>query len=262
MGYKNNNTGYNDQLLASRSIIRRGNFALIPPDGLVKNTVPGFEECELSILSSPKLGASFVDSIITMLPNGKNTRGYGEEGVETFVYVLDGKVKISDGESEYIHTSGGYVYLPAGKKMYLENVNDGKNSELFLYKKRYEAIEGYEAHVVSGNTNELPAEDYEGMSDVLLTDLLPKDLGFDMNFHILSFKPGASHGYIETHVQEHGAYMLSGAGVYVLDNEWLPIQKGDYLFMGAYVPQATYAVGREESFSYLYSKDCNRDAQL
>lgn len=32
--------------------------------------------------------------------------------------------------------------------------------------------------------------------------------------------------------------------------------------MGAYVPQATYAVGRDESFSYLYSKDCNRDAQI
>lgn len=261
MGYRNKNTGYNDDLLASRSIIRRGNFALIPPDGLVNNTIPGFENCELSILSSPKLGASFVDYLVTLLPNGKNTRGFGEPGVETFVYVLSGKVKISDGENEYIHTDGGYVYLPAGKKMYLENIY-GENSELFLYKKRYEAIDGYEAHVVSGNTNDIQAEEYEGMSDVLLTDLLPKGLEFDMNFHILSFKPGASHGYIETHVQEHGAYMLSGAGVYVLDNEWLPIKKGDYLFMGAYVPQATYAVGRDESFSYLYSKDCNRDAQI
>lgn len=261
MGYKNNRIGYSDELLSSRSIIRRGNFALIPPDGLVKNTVPGFEDCELSILSTPKLGATFVDYIVTMLPNGRNELGFGEEGVETFVYVLDGKVKISDGETEYIHTTGGYVYLPAGKKMYLENVN-GANSELFLYKKRYEAIAGHTAHVVSGNTNEMAAEHYEGMSDVLLTDLLPKELGFDMNFHILSFKSGASHGYIETHVQEHGAYMLSGSGVYVLDNEWIPIQKGDYLFMGAYVPQATYAVGRDESFSYLYSKDCNRDAQI
>ncbi|MGY3777940.1 (S)-ureidoglycine aminohydrolase [Isobaculum melis] len=261
MGYRNNQVGYREDLLASRSIIRRGNFALIPPDGLVKNTVPGFEDCDLSILSSPKLGATFVDYLVTMLPNGRNTLGFGEEGVETFVYVLDGKVKISDGETEYVHTSGGYVYLPADKKMYLENIN-GANSELFLYKKRYEAIEGHTARNISGNTNDITPEEYEGMSDVLLTDLLPKDLGFDMNFHILSFKPGASHGYIETHVQEHGAYMLSGAGVYVLDNEWIPIEKGDYLFMGAYVPQATYAVGRGESFSYLYSKDCNRDAQI
>lgn len=45
---------------------------------------------------------------------------------------------------------------------------------------------------------------------MILLDFLPKELGFDMNMHILSFEPGASHGYIETHVQEHGAYILSG----------------------------------------------------
>ncbi len=38
---------------------------------------------------------------------------------------------------------------------------------------------------------------YEGMDDVILLDFLPKELGFDMNMHILSFVPGASHGYIE-----------------------------------------------------------------
>ncbi len=28
-----------------------------------------------------------------------------------------------------------------------------------------------------------------------------------MNIHILTFQPGASHGYIETHYQEHGAFI-------------------------------------------------------
>ena len=64
-----------------------------------------------------------------------------------------------------------------------------------------------------------------------------------MNMHILSFAPGASHGYIETHVQEHGAYILSGQGVYNLDNNWIPVKKGDYIFMGAYSLQAGYGVG-------------------
>ena len=102
------------------------------------------------------------------------------------------------------------------------------------------------------------------MSDVLVKDFLPSasDLGFDMNFHILCFKAGASHGYIETHVQEHGAYIYSGSGVYNLDNEWIPVKKGDYLFMGAYCPQASYAVGRGEDFAYIYYKDCNRDVIL
>ena len=48
-----------------------------------------------------------------------------------------------------------------------------------------------------------------------------------MNMHILKFKLGASHGYIETHVQEHGMYFLSGKGMYRVDDEWIPVKAGD-----------------------------------
>jgi (S)-ureidoglycine aminohydrolase len=82
-----------------------------------------------------------------------------------------------------------------------------------------------------------------------------------MNMHILKFEPGASHGYLETHVQQHGMYFLQGKGMYNLDNDWMPLEKGDYVFMDSYCPQACYAVGRED-YVYIYSKDCNRDIQL
>lgn len=36
MGYRNNNTGYVTSLLATRSIIKKDNYAIITPDGLVK----------------------------------------------------------------------------------------------------------------------------------------------------------------------------------------------------------------------------------
>ena len=71
----------------------------------------------------------------------------------------------------------------------------------------------------------LRGEDYEGMSDVNFKNLLPTDLNFDMNFHILSFETRGSHGYIETHYQEHGAILLSGEGMYNLDNNWMPVKK-------------------------------------
>lgn len=44
MGYLNNVTGYRDDLLANRAIVKHGNFALLTPDGLVKNIIPGFEK--------------------------------------------------------------------------------------------------------------------------------------------------------------------------------------------------------------------------
>ena len=100
------------------------------------------------------------------------------------------------------------------------------------------------------------------MKEVLIKDFLPTDdLAFDMNMHILSFEPGASHAFVETHVQEHGAYVLSGEGMYLLDETWMGIKKNDFIWMGAYCAQAAYGVGRE-TFSYVYSKDCNRDVPL
>lgn len=258
MGYFNNQTGYPQDILASRSIIKRDNFALIPPDGLVRNVIPGFENCDITILATPKLGASFVDYLVTLHDGGRNQQGFGGEQIETFVYVIEGNVIAAADYTEYSLTAGGYLYCPAGVMLRLNNDNGGRASQLFLYKRRYQPVDGFSAYVVSDNVNKLEQIHYEGMSDVILQDLLPKEIGFDMNMHILSFRPGASHGYVETHVQEHGAYVLSGAGVYNLDNQWIPVKKGDYLFMAAYVPQAGYAVG-QEVFSYIYSKDCNRD---
>jgi (S)-ureidoglycine aminohydrolase len=281
--------------------VKKDNYAVIPPDGQVKNQIPGFEGCEITILSSPKLGAHFVDYLVSLLPGGSNLIGFGGDGVESFAYVLSGEVWASDGEAEQTLAAGGYIFVPADRLLYLEN-RSGARSELFLYKRRFQPLpetsrQGAVASVVSaassvpapasvpssdsgatatpapaerslpptviGNVASLPAVDYEDMTDVHFTTLLPADdLAFDMNMHILAFDPGASHGYVETHVQEHGALILSGEGLYLLDNDWIPVQEGDYIFMASYCLQAGYAVGRGSSFAYLYSKDCNRDEPI
>lgn len=261
MGYLNNVTGYRDDILSNRSVIKKGNFALIEPDGLVKNVIPGFKDCAVTILGSPQLGASFVDYLVTLEENGRNKDGFGGDGIEVFVYVVEGSIKASADKESFELKEGGYLFCPDGVKLYFEN-NNNAQSKLFLYKRKYMALEGHEAYVVSGNVNDIEYVNYEGMEDVGVKDLLPTDLAFDMNFHILSFQPGASHGYIETHFQEHGAYILTGKGMYNLDNEWYPVKKGDYLFMGGYSAQAAYAVGRGEPLSYVYSKDCNRDVEI
>lgn len=263
MSYLNNVTGTRKDILSNRSIVRE-NWALIEPDGVVKNVIPGFEGCDVTILASPRLkGASFVDYLVTVHPGGGNRQGFGKEGVEVFLYVFEGTVKLGNGEQEQTVTDGGYIFCPAGTKLTFENTGD-KDARCFLYKRIYEPLEGFQAHTVIGNANDLDWVDYEGMPDVHVKDFMPSatDLGFDMNMHILAFDPGSCHGYIETHYQEHGAYIYSGEGMYVLDDEWLPVKKGDYLYMGAYCPQGAYGVGRGEPFAYIYSKDCNRDAAL
>ena len=259
MGYKNNNIGYLDGALHSRAVVKKNNYAILPHDGLVNNVVPGFEHTRISILGSPRLGASFSDFIAEFQKGGKNTLGFGGEGIETFVYVISGTLKVSDDTEQHELSSGGYAFFPVGEKMYFENAQS-EMTEAFLYQRKYDPLQGHQARKVVGNRADIEPIEYEGMKDVLFWNLLPTDdLGFDMNMHILEFSPAASHGYVETHYQEHGAYILSGQGMYNLDNNWYPVEKGDYIFMAAYTPQAAYATHRTEKLAYVYSTDANRN---
>ena len=264
MSYLNGQIGYRDALLDSRSIVKKENWVLLEPDGLVKNSIPGYENCDVSILASPAMGAQFADYIVTAHAGGKNGR-IGGDGIESFLYVVEGSVGVRNTDQEADLTKGGYIYSPADKPVSFEN-RGGADAKLYIYRRRYEPLAGYAAHTMIGNVGALPDLSYEGMENCHIQNLLPTDdFGFDMNMHILKFKVGASHGYIETHVQQHGMLFLTGKAMYRMDNEWLPMQKGDYVFMDSYCPQACYAVGdegREEDLTYIYSKDCNRDIRL
>ncbi len=254
--------GYPNDILTSRAVIKPGKYAIIPPEGLVNNILPGFENTTMSILGSPRLGARFADYIVTLHKDGKNVKGFGAEAdVQTFVYVIEGKVKASADDETFDLTQGGFLYCPPSATMRFENAQD-EDSRLFLFKQKYTPLEGTKAPwVVSGNSNDIKQEIYDGMDNVLLQDFLPVDFAFDMNMHILTFKPTGCHPFIESHFQEHGAYLLEGEGIYNLDNNWIPVKKNDYIYMGPYCLQCCYSIGRE-SLSYIYSKDCHRDVEL
>ena len=62
----------------------------------------------------------------------------------------------------------------------------------------------------------------------------------------------------ETHVMEHGLYVLEGKGVYLLNQDWVEVQAGDFMWLRAFCPQACYA-GGPGPFRYLLYKDVYRD---
>ncbi len=262
MGYINNNTGYLEHhTLSSRSVIKKNMYALITPDGLVKNNIYGFENCDISILSSPLLGASFTDYIITVKENGRNLCGIGNESEEIFLFVIEGSLLVYNDNEKAGLTAGGFLFCPASFKIYFKN-NYNNNAKILLYKRKYEPLNNLSPKTISGNINNIPYKNFEEMDSVFIKDLLPaNDFAYDFNFHILMFKSGAGNGYLETHIQEHGAYILSGKGMYNLDNKWYGVEKDDYIFMASYCIQGGYCVGKDD-FIYIYSKDCNRDAEL
>lgn len=252
--------GYPKDLLSTRAVVKHGRCALIPPEGRVKNVLPNLEQCNVSIIASPHYGPQFAMYTIEVLPGGGTIKPFKEEGIETFVYCISGQGVVSVDGEEYSIDESGYVFAPASMGMGLKNDTETP-WKLLLYKQRYRSVEGFESRVVVGRLNDMPYAPYDDMENVRIKDLLPTDLGFDVNFHTLSFLPGGCHPFIETHVQEHGLYILEGEGVYLIEDQWIPVKKGDFIWFGPYVPQACYGVGRTP-FTYIYTKDCNRDIKL
>ncbi|WMJ86985.1 (S)-ureidoglycine aminohydrolase [Anaerocolumna sp. MB42-C2] len=253
---------YPKDLLSSRAVVKPGLWAVLPGDGLVNNVIPYIKGCRVSIVASPKMGAGFVQYVVEAGTNGHTVSPFAAEAeVEGFLYVIRGELKVTAGEQTVTLTEGGYVYSPAGTGISFVN-QSGSECKFLLYKQVYipleEKISAKSPEIIIGNVNEIEYRIYEEMDNVLIKDLLPTELEYDMNMHILAFKPGGCHPIVETHVQEHGAYVLSGEGMYYLDDRWMGIKEEDFLWFGPYVAQCAYGVGTE-LFAYIYSKDCNRD---
>jgi len=89
----------------------------------------------------------------------------------------------------------------------------------------------------------------------------PDDLAHDMHVNIVTFQPGGLIPFEETHVMEHGLYVLEGKAVYRLNRDWVEVEAGDFMWLRAYCPQACYAAG-PGPFRYLLYKDVNRHVRL
>ena len=83
----------------------------------------------------------------------------------------------------------------------------------------------------------------------------------DMHVNIINMEPGAVIPFAETHVMEHGLYVLEGKAVYRLNQDWVEVEAGDFMWLRAFCPQACYA-GGPGPFRYLLYKDVNRHARL
>jgi len=99
------------------------------------------------------------------------------------------------------------------------------------------------------------------ITELNLKKLLPDTPDYDLAMNIFTFQPGSSLPVTETHVMEHGLYLLQGRGDYYLGDTWSEVQAGDFIWMGPYCPQGFLATGSEPA-RYIYYKNVNRDVVL
>ncbi len=257
---------YPDGFLSNRSVIEPHKYAVISPEGRVINVIPGIENCAMTILASPKLGANFVQMIGTVSNKGRTLHPYGaEENIESLIFVMDGDGSLTitvDGQTETL-SAGGYMYAPPGKGIDFMSNGDGE-VRILLYKQRFIAHPDPAMKLpwtIVGSIKDIDERLYDEMDNVLVRDLLPVDEAFDMNFHTLAFLPGGCHPFVETHVQEHGAYIYQGQGLYLLGEKWIPVEAEDFIWFAPFCKQACYGTGLER-MEYIYSKDCHRDEKV
>ena len=63
------------------------------------------------------------------------------------------------------------------------------------------------------------------------------------------------------HANDEVIYVLEGKAVYRLNQDWVEVEAGDFMWLRAFCPQACYA-GGPGRFRYLLYKDVNRHMPL
>ncbi|MEL6620365.1 MAG: bifunctional allantoicase/(S)-ureidoglycine aminohydrolase [Pseudomonadota bacterium] len=256
-----------DQLLTDRAVFTDA-YAVIPRGtmrDIVTSCLPFWNATRLWVLSRPLSGfaETFSQYIMEVSPGGGSDRPETEPLAEGVLFVVEGSCHLTVGDKAHELTPGGYAYLPPGTDWTLRNRGDAP-VRFHWVRKLYDAVDGLaQPDVIITNEQDVTPNAMPGTDGKWATTRFvdPDDLRHDMHVNIVTFEPGAVIPFAETHVMEHGLYVLEGKAVYRLNQDWVEVEAGDYMWLRAFCPQACYA-GGPGRFRYLLYKDVNRHMNL
>jgi (S)-ureidoglycine aminohydrolase len=255
------------QLTTDRAVFTEA-YAVLPRGtmtDIVTSALPFWDDTRLWVIARPLSGfaETFSQYIVEVSPGGGSDQPEADPDAEGVILVVAGSLTLTlDGEGHELG-EGGYAFLPPGQVWTLRN-NGTDKATFHWIRKAYQRVDGVdvpEAFV----TNEADVEGREmpDTNGAWTTQRFvdPADVRHDMHVNIVNFEPGGAIPFPETHVMEHGLYVLEGKAVYLLNNDWVEVQEGDFMWLRAFCPQACYA-GGPGRFRYLLYKDVNRHAVL
>ena len=254
-------------LMTGRAIFTDA-YAVIPKgcfSDIVTSLLPGWTGTRLWLIARPMSGFSetFSQYVMEVAPGGGSDMPDPETGAEHVLFVTDGLITLMiDGQGHELD-AGGYAYIPAGARWTV--LAEGATPARFHWiRKLYEPAPGIAAPAAFVTSDKalkpVAMPDTNGAwATTRFAD--PNDLAHDMHVNIVTFQPGGVIPFEETHVMEHGLYVLQGRAVYKLNTDWVEVEAGDFMWLRAYCPQACYAAG-PGPFRYLLYKDVNRRARL
>ncbi|ABD55518.1 bifunctional allantoicase/(S)-ureidoglycine aminohydrolase [Jannaschia sp. CCS1] len=256
-----------EQLLTDRAVFTEA-YAVIPRgtmQDIVTSALPFWDHTRLWVLSRPLSGfaETFSQYIMEVSPGGGSDRPETDPNAESVLFVVDGTCGITIAGAAHTLRPGSYVYLPPATNWTLHNKTDAA-VRFHWIRKSYEAVDGLPlpdplvTHEDNVTANVMPDTDGKWATTRFVESA---DMRHDMHVNIVTFQPGAVIPFAETHVMEHGLYVLEGKAVYRLNQDWVEVEAGDYMWLRAFCPQACYA-GGPGPFRYLLYKDVNRHMTL
>ncbi|SHK06267.1 (S)-ureidoglycine aminohydrolase [Shimia gijangensis] len=255
------------QLLTDRAMFTDA-YAVIPRGtmtDIVTSFLPFWSEARFWVIARPLSGfaETFSHYIAEVAPGGGSERPELDSNAQGVLFVTGGEVTLTVEGEPHILAEGGYAYLPAGCQWTLKN-NSEELAKFHWIRKAYDAVDGLEKpEAFVANEKEIEPTWMPGTDKAWGTTRFvdPTDLRHDMHVTIVTFEPGGVIPFPETHVMEHGLYVLEGKAVYRLNQDWVEVEAGDYMWLRAFCPQACYA-GGPGRFRYLLYKDVNRHMKL
>lgn len=254
-------------LLTDRAVFTEA-YAVIPKGVLRDITtsyLPFWEKTRAWVLSRPLSGfaETFSQYIMEVKPDGGSDKPEPDANAEGVLFVVEGELSLTLAGKSHVLQPGGYAFVPPGAKWSVKNTAT-QPVRFHWIRKSYEFVEGLgipEAFVVNEkDIKPIPMPDTNGVW-ATTRFVSHDDMRHDMHVTIVTFEPGAVIPFAETHVMEHGLYVLEGKAVYRLNQDWVEVEAGDYMWLRAFCPQACYA-GGPGRFRYLLYKDVNRHMKL
>jgi (S)-ureidoglycine aminohydrolase len=253
-------------LLTGRAVFTEA-YVIIPKGvmrDIVTSALPFWNKTRVWILARPLSGFSetFSQYIMEVQPGGGSERPEPDANAEGVLFVVSGDLVLTLSDSERRMKAGGYAYIPPATRWRLRNAGPGPATFHWI-RKSYEAVPGVQPpDAFVTNEAEIAPSSMPGTDRWATTRFVdPLDVRHDMHVNIVSFEPGAVIPFTETHVMEHGLYVLEGKAVYRLNQDWVEVEAGDFMWLRAFCPQACYA-GGPGRFRYLLYKDANRHMAL
>jgi (S)-ureidoglycine aminohydrolase len=243
-------------------------YAVIPRrefSDIVASYLPFWDRTRLWVIARPLSGfaETFSQYIMEVQPGGGSDRAELDDSAEGVLFVVEGEVTVTVAGKTHTLTEGGYAYLPPKSGWSLRNTAS-KTARFHWVRKAYEYVDGLDVpEPLFLNENDIAPSPMPDTNGVWATTRFvdPNDLRHDMHVTIVTLEPGGVIPFAETHVMEHGLYVLEGKAVYRLNQDWVEVEAGDFMWLRAFCPQACYA-GGPGKFRYLLYKDVNRHMKL